>query len=85
MGQLAEMFMMGLVIIGGYYIYKHPEIIEQIKTELGSLGGGNTGGDTTTDTTKTDTTKKTTTTKAKYVAVYSSIPTSIIRTPSTIY
>lgn len=83
MGQLAELFMVGLVIIGGYYVYKHPEIIEQIKNELGNIGNKGGGTETTEETTTEEPAKEET--KAKYVAVYASKSRSLIRIPSTIY
>lgn len=84
MGQLAELFMIGLVIIGGYYVYKHPEIIEQIKTELGNIGNKGGGTETTTEETTTEEPAKEEK-SSKYVAVYASKSRSLIRIPSTIY
>lgn len=95
MGQLAELFIVGILIVGGIYIYKHPEIIDQIKAEIGNIGGGggNTGGNTNTEETGGNTNKdeeeeekeEPKKKSSKFVAVYSDKPRTYVRTPATIY
>lgn len=87
MGQLAEFFVIGMLVVGGIYLYKHPEIIDQIKQELGNIGKQNNGGNTNIEQTEEEPApeEENEDKKSKFVAVYSSKPRSVVRTPSTIY